>query len=331
MAVRLLHSTLKPLTTVSADGTEVLDLPVNPLSVLFIRIRPLNDTGTLANFPHYLLLCGALDSIRCLYRGASVFNMPGRDAAAYNYFRHGIVPVDAHSSASNVNNDRREVILPIIFGRFPYDPRSCFPATKRGEFTIELQIDIADTGYDTFQYGIESVELLNAEPKEYERKAVISKTFAATGDQDFELPTGYDHRGYLLFGTTGHTGATPAPTWGSSSLKLMRENQETAYTATSWQVSRMIAQMMGRQPPIGADFHKHIVTTDGNAQVELATLAGPYNQGQGGWENYGFLDLDPTRDDMLSVETSGVSSMNLRANVGTADAARVVPIERVPL
>lgn len=330
--MRFLHSTIKPLTTVSADGTETFDLPVNPLSLVLIRIRPLNDTGTLANFPHYLTLCGSLLAVRLLYRGASVVNASGKDLAALNYWRHGCIPVDAHSTAANVNNDRREVVLPVCLGRFAFDPRSCFPATKRGEFTMELNIDIAATGYDGFTYGVEAVELLGAEPKEYERKATISKTFAATGTQDFELPTGYDYRGLLLFGTTGHTGASPAPTWGQTGLKLMRENQETAIAASSWEVQRVMSQItMGRQPPVGADLHKHIITTDGNAQTELATLAGPYSQGQGGWENYAYVDLDPTRDDTFNVDTRGVSSFALRAEVGTADAARVLPVERIAL
>lgn len=328
MKTRILHSTLRPISTPGADGTDIFDLPVNPLSMILLRLRPLNDTGTLANFPDYLEICDALDAVRILYRGASVINARGKDLAAYNYFRHGLVPADNHAAGNNVNNDRREVILPIYLGRMPFDSRSCFPSTKRGEFTMELQYDIASTGYDTFSYGVETIEILGAEPKEYERKSVISKTFAATGDQDFELPTGYDYRGLFLFGTTGHDGASPAPSWGSTGLKLMREGQECWLTGGSWQGVRVLGQLMGRLPPPGK--HKHIVTTDGNVQAELATLAGPYDESVG-WENYGFLDLDPTRDDEFSVETNGVSSFNIRANVGTADAVRVLPIERIPL
>lgn len=326
--MKLLHTIMRQPYTVSADGVETYDLPVNPLSVIHIGIRPLNDTGTLANVPRYMELCESLNAIRVLYRGQSVFSMRGRDAAALNYFRHGVIPMGPHTTADNVNNDRRFASLPIYLGRFPFDHRCCFPASKRGELTLELDVDIASTGYDALQISLETDEILGADPKEYERKAVISKTWAATGDQDFELPTGYDVRGLLLFGTTGHTGATPAPSWGNN-FSLFLEGQQEAISSMSWQVAMTMGQLMGRQAPM-IDAHKHIVTTNGNAETELATLAGPYDQSRD-WSQWAFVDLDPTRDDTFSIRTRGASSFSIRANVGTADAVRVVPIERVSI
>jgi hypothetical protein len=323
---RLLHSIWVPEKAVSADGIEFFNLPVNPLSVCLIHIKPLNDTGTLSNFNRAMGLAGALNLIRVNHRGQSILSITGRDLLAFNYFRHGMVPWEANGD--DTDNERRSLVLPVVFGKFAYDPSSCLPATIAGELTMELDIDIADTGYDGFRYAVETVELLDAKPREYERKTTVTRTFAATGDNDVDLPNGNLIRGLLLFGTTPFGGASPAPTWGR--VELRRDNIQVGYSATDFECLRGITQLMGRQPPTG-QFHSHRVTTDGNAQTALATLAGPHNEGAGGegWENYAYMDLDPTRDDAFSLETRGSSNFLIRANVETADAARVVVVERI--
>jgi hypothetical protein len=322
---RFNHSICVQLQSPSADGVYVHDLAVNPLSVVLLNLRPLNDTGTLANFNSYLSICDSVNKISVYHRGEVVASMKGTDLAALNYFRHGIMPNQAMHL--DTNNDLRSVVLPLFLGRFPYDRKSCFPASRRGELTIELDLDIADTGYDALKYSIETIELLDAKPSEYERKTALNQTFAATGDQDVELNPGLINRGLLLWGTTAYAGATPVPSWGR--IKLMLDNQEAAYQSTDWETTVMLQSLWGRFPPT-FDAHKHRITTDGNAQTELATLAGPYNIGTL-WQNYSFLDLDPTRDDEFSLDTKGKNRFNLRPNVETADAVRVVQIEKVPV
>jgi len=317
--MKIHHSVAVQERAVSADGVEVLDLAVNPLSVILIAIRPLNETSTLGNFQRYMGLAGALNRVSVLHRGQSVFSMSGRDAAALNYLRHGIMPRELNPLPTD--NVRRCVILPILLGQFAYDPSSCFPASKRGELTLEMDIDVADTGYDGFRYSVETVELLDARPKEYERKVVISQTFAATGDQTFPLPSGNTIRGLMGFGTTGFAGASPAPTWGRFSLFL--DNVQHSISSTDVEVIQMTTALLGRQPP-SLDDHTHLMEP-----VAGVVTDPPQRQGMGGWENYWWMDLDPTRDDLFSIDTDRASNFQLRATVETADAARVVPIERV--
>lgn len=318
---KLFHSVANQEVAIGADGTETIDLSVNPLSVVLINIKPLNETSTLGNFQRAMGLAGSLDRIAILYKGAAVFSMSGRDALALNYFRHGMIPYEAN--ADDVDNERRSLVLPILLGRMPWDPMSCFPATRRGELTMELTWDIADTGYDGMRRSVETVELLDAKPKEWERKTTISRTFAATGFQDFDLPNGQLVRGMLLFGTTPFGGAAPAPTWGR--VELIRDNQQVGFASTDFETLHQMSQLMGRQPPTG-QFHTH-----GFEPVAGVETGGPLNDGAGGegWENYALMDLDPWRDDAYSVDTAGSSSFLLRANVETADAARVVLIERI--
>ena len=316
-----LHSVAVQDRLVAADGVEVFDLAVNPLSLVLLNIRPLNDTGTLANFQRAMGLAGALNAIRILHRGASVFSMSGRDALALNYYRHGMIPYEANPD--DVNNERRCLTLPILLGRHPYDGDSCFPSTIRGELTMELDVDIADTGYDGFRYSVETVELLDAKPSHFERKISIARTFAATGLQDFPLPTGRLVRGLLLFGTTDFQGASPAPSWGR--IKTMLDNQEVGFTSTDFEVAHQLGQLFGRMPPSG-EAHFHEMEPVAGVRTTGPKGVGAFGEG---WENYCFLDFDPTRDDEHAIDTSGSSNWLIRSDVETADACRAVQIERV--
>lgn len=313
--------------SVTADGVQQFDLGVNPLSVLMLGFRPLNDTGTLANFNRVMGLMLHAPAIRVLYRGAAVFSMSGRDLVAMNYFRHGMLPFEANGD--NANNERRCLNVPVLLGRHAYDTDSCLPAAIRGELTLEVQFDIAVTGSDGLTFDCEMLELPDASPSHYERKTTISRTFGATGFNDVPLAMGNVCRGLLLFGTTPFGGASPAPTWGR--FETLLDNEQVGIAAADFEMAHQYHQLLGIQPPTGQR-HSHIVTTDGNAQAELATLAGPHGEGLGeGWEQYAFIDFDPTRDDRHSIDTAGHNSWMIRANAETADAVRVCQIERVSL
>lgn len=317
----LLHRVAVQTQTVSSDNIEVKDLAVNPLSAVLVAIRPLNNTGTITNYARYLAAVGSLNRLAVLFQGQSIVSASGRDLAAFNYFRHGILPMEAN--ADDVDDDRRCVVLPVLLGRFAYDPVSCFPASRRGELTLELDIDVADTGYDGFTYTVETIELLGVSPKEYERRTTVSQTMVV-GDNDINLPIGHDVRGLLAFGTTGFAGAAPAPTLGR--MALFVDNTEHSISSSDFEVAMALGQLMGRQPP-ALDAHTHRV--DATAASTTEETGGPIEQASGGWNNYCFFDLDPTRDDMFSVNVRQASSFFLRVNAETADAARVIACERV--
>lgn len=323
--MRLQRSIAVTPRTISADGEQTFDLGVNPLSVLLIALRPLNDTGTLSEFQSYLGIAGAIDRVGIEHRGQSIVQMSGRDAAAMAYHRYGIVP--PQQGNLDTNNFRRCVVLPIVMGRMPFDPSSCLPETKRGDLQLVLDLDIAATGYDGLQLSVESIELLGASPKEFERKVQVQQTNAATGTQDVQLPVGNVLRGMLLFGTTPFTGATPAPSWGRYELRV--DGSEHSIVSTDWEVASMVSSLWGRQPP-SFDDHKHRTDTSGGGATD-PTAGEPSEVGSGGWENYAFEDLDPLRNDMFSVDLSKATSCSIRSEVETADAVRVVPVEKLPV
>jgi hypothetical protein len=322
---RLFHSLAVNKVTVASSVVNLHDLVVNPLSVINIVLKPSNNTGTLSNYAGYFDLCGALNAVRILYKGMTVLNMTGKDLAMFNWLRHGIVPRDAHPSDTTTH--KRCISLPIIMGKYAYDSDSCFPATRRGELQIELDLNASGTGWDTLTYTIETVELLGANPTEFERKAQVKGTFSSTGDQNIPLPVGNLCRGVMLFGTTPFTGATPAPSWGRTGLYL--DNQQTGYSGTDFEASMLVSMLNGRIPPYGLDAHSHRVDATGSAtQATFATpteVGGPDSR----INNYSFLDLDPTRDDEFSIDTAGHQNWQVRTSAGTADAYRIVCVERM--
>lgn len=303
----------------SGDGLEQFDLAVNPLSALVLTIRALNDTGTVANMATYLELCGALNRVSVLHRGVSVISMTGRDIAAMNYMRYGVVPTQ--NGFVSTNNAIRQVLLPVYFGRFAFDVQSCLPAARRGDLVLEVDVDDADTGYDGLSLQIDAIELLGASPSEFERKVQVAQTFAATGNNDVELPTTNRCRGLLLFGTTAATGTSPAPTWGR--MEVRRDNLEVGYSSLDWETAQGLHTLIGGQPP-AMDQHIHVENDTGGPTDQASAI------GAGGWENYAFLDFDLTRDDKFSIDLEKATQFSIRADAEAANAVRVVPIERVP-
>lgn len=321
-------SNIVPERNIAADGVFTYDMGVNPLSVILVNLRPLNDTGTLAQWCNGFQIAQAINRATLYYRGQAVVSMRGEDIVALNFQRWGLLPHMYGSNDDDTNNERRCVTIPIILGRYPFSKTSCFPAAGKGELVLELDLDVADTGYDTLNLSIDTIELPNAKPKEYERRVQQTQTWAATGNNDLDLPVGNPIRGLHLWGTTSFVGASPAPSWGN--ITVLMDNQEVGFRALDWEVGQMLNSLWGR-PGLNPteDGHLHRVTTDGNAQTELTTLAGGGHgpTAAGTYRNYLFLDFDPTGDDTFVLDTKSARRLQIRANAETADAVRCVPIE----
>jgi hypothetical protein len=309
---------------VSADDTVNVDLGVRPLSAILINIKPLNDTGTLANWCNAIRIAASLTRVNVIARGQAIHSMRGEDLAAFNYFRWGMLPF--LGNPDNVDNERRSVTLPIIMGRQPYMPSSCFPAMGKGELNLELTIDVAATGYDGFRYSVTTLELPRAKPTTFEKRVQQTYTSPATGINTLDLPVGNKLRGMMLWGTTGFDGASPAPSF--SDVTVLKDNVEQGYRAVPWETLATLQMLKGIMPlSPSEDDHLHTTTTDGNAQTAVSTLGGGGFTRATTYRNYAFVDFDPTGDDEYALETADAKQCRLMWTAGTADAVRVVPIE----
>lgn len=317
-----IHSILRANAAIAADGDEVIDLPVNPLSVILLHLSPLNETAAPANYAFMGALLSALDSIRVSHKGSAIVDLNGFDLAALDllYHRSGLF----QANAVRTDDDRRSLTIPIFFGRRAYLPNECFPETKKGELQLSITWDIADTGFDGLRRSIETIELPEASPEFVQKVTTLAQTFAATGQNDVDLPIGNVIRAILLWGTTGFAGAAPVPTWGQ--IELMKDNRQTHFSATDFEVSKAQAGLLGCQYPPDQD---HIHGLDPTA-VAYADSDRP-QVAVSKAEHYTLLHLDPTFDDLYSLVTEGSGRVNVRCDAETADAVRVLPIERVPV
>lgn len=319
-AVRPLHTNIVPITDAAGDGTVRVEMSINPLSMIYVRLRALNSTATLANFQDYFNLASALESIQLTYRGQSIIAMSGQDIVALNWLRWGILPEEANPN--NVTAERREIVIPLILGGAPFDKSSCFPATKRGDLILSLQIDDADTGYTGVEFAVDTLEIIGAKPKEFERRLTLTRTNTATGTNDLDLIPRRPNRGLLLFGTTGFSGASPAPSF--SQVRVLLDNQECWYSGLDWAVLQALPQMWGRHRSWLN--HKHTVNAAGSGVEETTSTAAALASD---WQRYGYLDFDVTRDDEWTLDTTDATRFQLRHVAATADAVRAVQMEVV--
>lgn len=300
-------------------------LGVNPLSVLLLRVRALNSTGTLADYQSYLGLAAAINRFTLQVRGESIVSGRGEDLAALAYFRHGCVYPMCNSQ--NTTAHRREIVIPIFLGRAWFDDECCLPEQIDGDLTMEVDVDDADTGYTDLHMQIETIELPEANPKFFERKLSKNFTFPAAGENDLQLQVGNVNRGLLLWGTTAITGAAPASTWGRIRTRI--DGSEMGFQSISWEAAHGLHALHGRQGPL-YDGHSHGTTVDGNAQTSAPTVGYPFGAGTG-WQNYAYLNFDPTWDDEYALDAVNARRFEIGSQNALAEAVRVVQIEKVPV
>lgn len=317
-----IHSVLAANQLIASDGDQVFDLPVNPLSVILVHLSPLNDTGTITNYRLLEGLALGVSNLRITHKGSSVVDARGGDlvALALMYHRIGVW----QSNAVPTTNDRRSLVIPILFGRKAYMASEAFPETRRGEFQMTINWDIAATGFDGLRISIETIELPDATPEFVQKVTTLAQTFAATAQNDIEIPIGNVIRGVLLFGTTAFAGAVPAPSLGR--LEFLVDNRQVGYTSSDWEVLRAVTGLGGVQYPPGFS-HIHAVNAGGAGQEDTQQP----EIGDSMDANYALMDFDPLMDDEYSIATEGAGRVNVRVEAETADAIRALPIERVPV
>lgn len=320
--MRFIHSELQRKIAVAADGTLRYDLPVNPLSVIYLEISPLNESSTITTWSLFNEILTAIESVEVTFRGAGVYVASLVDIVALNALHHGIGM--QQSNAVSTDSDRRSVVVPIIFGRHPWMPDECFPRSRRGELELALTYDIADAAYDGLQISIETLELPEADPTHFERVTTLAQTFAAVGNNDIDLPIGHVIRGILGFGTTGFAGATPAPTLAD--LRVLVDNSEWGYASGTFEVLRAVMGCLdGRSRHLDEHFHQ----ANGGAVAYEATLD-PEHQGKE-HEQYVFLSYDPMANDLFVLDTAGAGRVHIRVDADAANAVRFLPVEKVPV
>lgn len=310
----------KQTLTASADITP-LDLPVNPLSLLMLSFDI-----TRAN-PNALAVYSALDSllnqitaVAVSRKGEQIIGGSLRDIVMLNWARFGLRP--GFSRQIDTSAGRDQIVFPICLGRRPYDPKSCFPATTRGNLKLTMTAGATPAAYSAPRWQLETVELLDATPDDYVKYVTLSRTSVA-GLFDLPLPIGNPLLGMLFFDTGLRDNATDVYSWGT--VKLLKDNVEQYFPQSDVEtLSGMFESQIGEHNMWAGHSHQGDGAQAGLFASDQAKMVGAI-----GAKGYFFLDFDPLRDLSYQLETAGVSALTLRGNGDEATAVRVLPIESV--
>jgi len=282
-------------------ATEVLekDLPTNAISHLVLSMDAWNatDEATLAE------LLAFINSVEVTQAGKTIVNLQSEDLYHLNRKLYGHSPMNAGKIATD--NAYRNLCLIIPFGRTPYNPAECFPATKKGELTLRVNTTVPATSADNSTINIDCIELVGASPAKY-LKSVMSTIVApgATGDNDVELPIGNDIVCIQLRCTS--TPADSTHTFGVASARILVDNREYGYASAQAQC------LQGDQGFVIDNQHSIIAA-----------------QGKDPGESILRLDFDPVGNGEFLLQTSGKASVKARLNMGVNEATYMTVCELV--
>lgn len=296
--MRQLRSVLVADEAITADTVNTYDLPVNPLSHIIFTIKCLNvtDEATLAE------ILARISKITVSRLGQTQLDISGADLFAMNLVYFGHAPILANRIATD--NATRYLTMILPFGRWLFNPSECYPKSSAGEVKLQITVSATETACDGVIFLIETVELIGASPSAWRKVTTLTKTPAATGEMDVDLPIGNDLAGILLFSTT--VPATTAWTTTVDWVKLLRDNVEEQISKAYWE--SMHGDLLNR-----CGYHGDYSAAFGNDIIH----------------KYALLDFDPLQDGSFLVKTSGSASMKLRVNAGDTNILRVLPYEIV--
>lgn len=294
--MKIIRSVLVQDESISAGALKTYDLPTNPLSHIVFTLKGLNvtDEATLAQ------ITSRVTKIEVLYKGAAALSASLADLFALNCILFKKVPVLTNRVATD--NATRALTVYIPLGRKLYNPDECFKATKKGELQLQITLDSTETDIDGIIYQIETVELLEAAPKQYLKVTSKSTTPTATGDVDVDLAIGNLLAGIMLFSTTVPT--TTAWTTTVDKIKFLIDNVEHNIASANWEsVHGNLLSRLGYFGGIAAAAGDDVIV------------------------KYALIDFTPEETDTFLVETAGKSSVKLRVTAGDTNVFRTLPLE----
>lgn len=322
--MRYLHSQVRPNTDWAASTTiGPFDLPVNPLSLVLFSLEVTNTNPTaLAVYSAIDEILDAVTSIIIKHKGENIIQGSMRDLLAVNIAQgRRFLGWDRLTDA---NGGIRRITLPICFGRKSYDPLECFPATTRGNLTIEATRGANPASISDMNFVIEAVELIEAQPKRY-LKATTQRVTPAVGQFDLAMPIGNPLAGILLFDTAIATLATATSSWGP--VKVLKDNVEQYIALSDFQT---LAGLFNARSEFSGIMAGHVHQGDG-AQAGVFASDEAKDAVSTGLRGYGLIDFDPNRDDVFLMETDGAADLKLRGTASSATEARALPLELVTI
>jgi hypothetical protein len=322
--MRYLHSVVRPNTDWAASTTiGPFDLPVNPLSFVLLNLEITNaNPSAIGTYSAVDAIIDNVTSVIIKHKGENIIQGSLRDLIVTNALLNS--RWYGWDRLAKTSAGIRRLSFPLGFSRRQYDPDECFPATTRGNLTLEATRSSNPSALSDVNFTIEAVELIEANPKRYCKYTTLSQT-AVVGLFDQPLPIGNPLLGLVMFDTAIATLDTATSSWGQ--VKLLKDNIEQYYPLSDFQT---LAGMLNMQL-------KELVLTPGHSHQGDGAQAGvfqvdPAEEGVSrGVRGYALMDFDPLKDDRYMMETQGAADIKLRGTGTSATAVRTLPIELVTI
>ncbi len=320
--MEFIHSVLAQDVPITAGIPMVYDLPVNPLSHIYVTVPYIRTAAAAAGVPRIVNTLTMFTRMEVLYKGSAIFSMSGIDAVAA-----GLYITNFESWGVNfagIIGEEASFTWCIPLGRVLYNPNECFPRSTRGELQLQITplTPLVDITFAGTVAQIETVELPDASPTQYLRMTTLSAAMPAGGEFDVPLPIGNPISDLVLWGATIPVGAVKVRTLDY--LQILIDNQRRFYSHTNYETHHNMAGRMRAAPGYWGG-HQHWVAAAPGLTEDVIACNHILSC-------YSHLPFDIFRNGEYALQTSGKSDVILRINndLAAATTARVIPCEIVP-
>lgn len=314
-----IHSVLAQYEAVAVGTVITYDLPVNPLSHIFITLAyQQNSANASTDIDNIIAM---ISKVEVLYKGSAIWSSSGYDLFAVSAFLTGFEGWT--QNRYGLDNEYGAITYMLPLGRVPFDPRECFPRSTRGELVLQITYAAAFTLIDNVRALIETVELPDASPSRYLRVTTLSVTPAAAGEMDVELPIGNPISEVIFWGTTKPLADANVQTLQYG--QLLVDNQRRYISHCNYEIWRNLAACRTR-PLIAHGHHYHQFDAAAYAQWDFTDEALYRNNMLC---QYALWEFDPLRDSQYLLQTAGRSDVVARIYAGDTNALRVIPCELI--
>jgi hypothetical protein len=322
MGKRFLQSISSEFQTLTASADiQPVDLPVNPISHLILKVQGTQTTRATAGLYSYLHdFCAAFSDISVRHRGETVLQGSLADLHMLTAFLTGYFPFGTKPDGDVGKIRSMAFLLP--FGRKPFWEEEAFPATTRGNLRFHATAGALPASFSAVSWSLETVELIEADPKRHIKATTITHTPSATGFRRIQLPIGNDILGVQLADPTVVTGDPAA--YNPSRIMLLKDNVQQYFTEVDWE-SLMVSFGIRGAIPMQLGGHIHFAGQAVAAEVE----ENEQNKSEVPM-GYAYLDFDPRRDGYYALETKGAATLDLNVSMDTGSGtSRIMPVELV--
>lgn len=302
------------IVTVSSQQLPV-DLPVNPLSVMYLKLVGTEAAETVGGLASMLnSMMNFVTNIQVQLLGQNIINGSLADLVMFNARAFGLFPKMTRmvSTAGAV----RAWSFPLSFSRKPFWQSECLPPVARGNLRFFITFGALPAQITAPLWALETVELLDAKPTRYCKYIQNTKALTATGQYDAPLPIGNPLFGIMLFEPSIFGTTANALSWGQ--VKLLVDNVEQYFPLSDWEQLVLGSEGIKNFDPMLVSDHAHTENLAAAYAQFAATDAPVFRGPNSSPDQYAYLDFDPLEDDQYLLETVGHADVKLR---GFADAA----------